>query len=385
MRLKTRLFYVFWGIVLMVSLTITLGWSQTQSIAASPRMLNLTDGINFSHWFFIPEEGHKIDRQYLDKWVTEREVKDAAMLGFKHIRVPLDPDVMQPSWKKGNFQVDESRLQYLDRALEYTQKYSLSIILDVHAGRKLNLEAGLKSGDYARLSTLWKVLSTRYKGASRRLAYEILNEPQVENEAQWRTVAQQLINEIRQNDLMHRIIVPASGFSGISDLVDFLPLQGDRLIYTFHFYNPMPFTHQGAKWIDHYEKLRNVPYPMNLNAINKSVPMDGSQIPPETQKLLEEYQAKPFGRENLAFEIKQMTQWRDRNQVEIYCGEYGVHDVAPKADRYRWHQDISSILKQEGIGGAMWSYRGNFGVIPDGQMSPDLSLLQAIGLTPNPA
>ncbi len=390
MRLKKtvfykRLFYRVWGVLLAGLMTIGLGWFQHQSFAASARSLVLTDGINFSHWFFIPEEGGKINRKYLEKWVTEREVQGAAKLGFKHIRVPIDPDIIQPSWKTGNFQPDDARLQYLDRAVEYTQKYNLSIILDVHSGRKLNLEAGLQSGDYARLSTLWKVLSTRYKGASRRIAYEILNEPQVENEAQWRTVAQQLINEIRQNDPIHRIIVPASGFSGITDLIGFPLLQGDRLIYTFHFYTPLPFTHQGANWIDNYAELRNIPYPMMVDSAGKSPPNEGSQLPPETQKLWEEYQTKPFGRDQLAFEIKLITQWRDRNQVEVYCGEYGVHDLAPKEDRYRWLQDVSGILKQEGIGSALWSYRGNFGAIPDGQTSPDSSLLQAIGLTPNPS
>jgi endoglucanase len=192
------------------------------------------------------------------------------------------------------------------------------------------------------------------------------------------------VNEIRQNDTTHQIIIPAAGYSGISELMDFSPIQGNKLIYTFHFYNPLTFTHQGASWAENYAELLNVPYPFDIHNANKVLSNGGSQSPPETKKLLEEYTMAQFGRDQVAAELKQVAQWRDRYQVELYCGEYGAHIGAPKADRYRWHQDVVDLLKQEGFGSALWAYRGYFGVIPEGQSAPDGLLLQAIGLTPQP-
>lgn len=360
---------------------ISLGSSfHLVSEAFTSRSVNLTQGINFSHWFFIPAEGDRITKSYLEKWINEADVQSVVRLGFKHIRLPVDPDALQPGWRRGNFQIDDLRLQYLDRAIDAIQKNQLTLILDIHPTRKLDLAAGTASPDYKRLSDLWSVLSQRYNGSSRRIVYEILNEPQTENAALWRSIAQQLINEIRQRDPSHHIIVPGSGLSGVYDLQEMQPLQGDRLIYTFHFYTPLQFTHQGASWVEHHRDLLNIPYPVAAASLPQAPPAGGSQWSTETLKLWKEYQKLPANREGLRAEIELAKQWSDQYQVPIYCGEYGVHDLAPKDDRYRWHADVTSVLKEVGIGGAVWSYRGNFGVIPDGQTEPDLNLIQALNV-----
>ena len=42
----------------------------------------------------------------------------------------------------------------------------------------------------------------------------------------------------------------------------------------------------------------------------------------------------------------------------LYCGEYGVIANADDGSAVRWLRDIGSLLSANGIGRAVWSYRG---------------------------
>ena len=54
----------------------------------------------------------------------------------------------------------------------------------------------------------------------------------------------------------------------------------------------------------------------------------------------------------------------EKYNVPLYCGEYGVIELAPKDDTKRWLADIHSVLEKHGIGRAVWNYKGkDFGII----------------------
>ena len=48
----------------------------------------------------------------------------------------------------------------------------------------------------------------------------------------------------------------------------------------------------------------------------------------------------------------------EARDVPLYCGEYGVIDVADAQSRANWTRDVAEFCLQNGIGRAMWSYRG---------------------------
>lgn len=369
--------YLNTAIVTIVLVLLSSCWSQ-----ANPAQINFSKGLNLAHWFFLPVVAdEKLETSaYLQKWMTVDEVRSIAKAGFNHVRLPIDPDFLQPNWAKGDFKIRDDRLEAIDRAIALIEAENLGVILDLHPTRRLQLESQPYGKDYQNIETIWKTLSDRYRKNSQMIAYEILNEPLVENSALWHDIAERIVALIRQVDSLHTVIVPASGFSGVGELLNFKPISGDRLLYTFHFYSPLVFTHQGATWLENYASLRNIPYPLEGSPAERILSEGGSQLSPEAQKLWEGYRTSRFNRTQLETQIKQVAQWRDRYQVSLYCGEYGVHDVAPQNDRIRWHRDVTELLTQEKIGHALWSYRADFGLVPDGQVSMDQQLLQAIGL-----
>ena len=61
--------------------------------------IDFSKGLGLSHWFFIPVEGDEAlaPEVYLKKWMTEAEVESIATAGFKHVRLPIDPNFLQPN------------------------------------------------------------------------------------------------------------------------------------------------------------------------------------------------------------------------------------------------------------------------------------------------
>ena len=47
----------------------------------------------------------------------------------------------------------------------------------------------------------------------------------------------------------------------------------------------------------------------------------------------------------------------EQDGVPLYCGEYGVIDLADNQDKLRWLKDIHSAFRKYGIGHALWNYK----------------------------
>jgi hypothetical protein len=59
-------------------------------------------------------------------------------------------------------------------------------------------------------------------------------------------------------------------------------------------------------------------------------------------------------------------QMAEEKNVPLYCGEYGVINIADAESTLKWYQTISPVFKEYGIGRAAWSYRQmDFGLTDD--------------------
>lgn len=54
----------------------------------------------------------------------------------------------------------------------------------------------------------------------------------------------------------------------------------------------------------------------------------------------------------------------EERNVALYCGEYGVINLATERDTLKWYQMICSVLDKYRIGKAAWTYKGmDFGLV----------------------
>ncbi|WP_339376473.1 glycoside hydrolase family 5 protein [Calothrix sp. NIES-2098] len=336
--------------------------------------INLSRGINLSHWFFQPTYGYT--KKHLETWITENDFRLLAQTQVTHIRLPVDPVFLQQ--KEYPYQINYQNFNYLDRALHWAKKYNLSAIIDLHPDEHLDLQAGINSQAYKNLENLWLTIVKRYQHQSSTVLFELLNEPNVDNPRVWHEISQKLVDAIRQIDRKHTLVVAAPGMSGPSEIADLIPVSDRNIIYTFHFYNPLAFTHQKAFWVTALSQLENVPYPYDAKRL-KNIKQNATNALAIQE--LQQYEKVRYNQHKLAEDLQSALQFRRRYHVPIYCGEFGVYEFAPQLDKYRWLQDITQLLRQENIGYAMWEYHGSFGVIGEKTKTFDWRLMESAGLS----
>jgi len=186
---------------------------------------------------------------------------------------------------------------------------------------------------------------------------------------------------IRRAAPRHTILATASQWSKIDGLLAIEPVRDEDVIYTFHDYDPMWFTHQGATWgSEGWAFLRGVPYPATPENIQAAL----GQEPDARVRLW----VQRFGLERgdatlLGAEAAAMYEWAQRRGVPLYCGEFGVYKAYadPKA-RATWISDMRTALESKHIGWAMWDWDGNFGLVTKGSDGTvvDQNVLHALGL-----
>jgi endoglucanase len=232
------------------------------------------------------------------------------------------------------------------------------------------------------LIKVWSQMAQHYKNSSDRIFYEVLNEPHGISDNDWNTIQQQVISTIRQTDTTHYIVVGGAGWNSYNNL-NAMPVYSDsKLIYTFHFYDPFVFTHQGASWTDpSMVPLGGVPFPYNA---------DSMPVFPESIKgsWIESAFNDYHNTGNVA-SIKALLDiainFKNSRNVPVFCGEFGVY-IPNSSNNHRafWYETVRKYLEENGIPWTTWDYHGGFGLFREGSnglFEHDLNvpLIQALG------
>ena len=146
-----------------------------------------------------------------------------------------------------DYALDPLFLFFLDQIVDWCDELGLHLILDNHT---FDVDTNTDPQIGQILVPVWRQLAARYEGRSERLYYEVLNEPHGIADAAWNAIQQEVIDAIRQVNARHVIVVGPAGWNSYNN-PDAMPRYADdKLLYTFHFYDPFLFTHQGASWVN---------------------------------------------------------------------------------------------------------------------------------------
>jgi endoglucanase len=158
-------------------------------------------------------------------------------------------------------------------------------------------------------------------------------------------------------------------------------LADDNIIYTFHFYEPFLFTHQGADWVGDQVATTGIPFPY-----------DAKKYPPINPQVIgtwgesNYYQYKNDGNEQAVHDKLQIVKnWSNKYYVPVLCGEYGVYNKYTDADsRCRYIKTVRKNLKLLGMPGVLWDYNTNFSIFSGQPSISNLSgcMKQAIDYRP---
>ncbi|MEO0334062.1 MAG: cellulase family glycosylhydrolase, partial [Bacteroidota bacterium] len=257
--------------------------------------------------------------------------------------------------------VDPLFYEFLDLVIDWTEELDIHLILDNHTFDPAE-STDPAVGDI--LKIVWPQLAARYRDRSEKLYYEVLNEPHGIEAEVWNTIQGEVIDAIREVDTKHTIIVGGNNFNSYRSLTGMPNYDDDNLIYTFHFYDPFIFTHQGASWTSpSMVSLKDVPFPYQASEM-PSFPNDlrGSWI---------ESAFNGYNQEGNVARVKSLieiaAQFQRERQVPVFCGEFGVYiPNSDESSRVFWYEEVRKMLEEANISWTIWDYHGGFGLFEEG-------------------
>ncbi len=320
-------------------------------------------GVDLGGWY--SQCNHTKERY--DNFIKEEDFAVLAGWGLDHVRLPIDYELVEDD--KGNYK--EEGFDRIRFALDTAIRNNLNVVLDLHKtfGYSFAQEYG-ESGFFdneeyqERFYRLWENFASRYGHIGDSVAFELLNEVTDKSYCdKWNSISTECIRRIRK--IAPKVMILVGGYynNSIEALPDLLPPYDDRIIYNFHCYEPLIFTHQGGYWVAGMDP-----------AFRISIDAPYSELTEATKNNLEQVsvgfdsfdQNSSLGVEYFEKYFSEAVRIAEERNVPLYCGEYGVINLADAGDTLQWYKYISEAFEKYGIGRAAWSYKEmDFGFIDD--------------------
>lgn len=314
-------------------------------------------GVNLGGWF--SQCDHSEERY--DNFIKEEDFKTISSWKLDHVRLPVDYNLVENE----DGSPKESGFERIQKVIGLCKKYKLNMILDLHKTAGFSFDKGEQETGFfdspkyqERFYNLWEEFARRFASSfdgSGEICFELLNEVTEQSfSKKWNEIARNCIIRIRKIAPKIKILVGSYWNNSVASVKDLDPPYDENIVYNFHCYEPLLFTHQGAPWIEKMDTSFRMPLATPFSEYerltNELVGQVGTAFDGLDKKSepSESYFEKIFGE---AISVA------EKRNVLLYCGEYGVIDRASPKDTIEWYKLISSVFNKHGIGRAAWSFR----------------------------
>lgn len=312
-------------------------------------------GVNICHWL-----SQCFDRPYAGSWFTERDVRWIAAHGFDHIRFPIDARL----WLKADGSLDPAKIKPFENAIHWCRTYHLGVILDVHFLPGADFNDGGDGRAFVdpkvqdRAVGIWREIAKRFANEPADVRFEIINEPVAPENAQLNVFNRRVLAAIRESNPTRVVYFTSNRWSTIATIDDVDLPDDPNIAFTFHFYEPLVFTHQGAPWVFSKRGMPPVKFPGVVPDIAPYV-KSGNPLAAYSGRRLSVAADidRPFAK--VAAWAAQHAKGR-----EVLLGEFGVYEAADDTSTKVWVHAVLDACKRYGFAWNFWAYRSNeFGVV----------------------
>jgi hypothetical protein len=333
----------------------------------------LSKGINIENWFSSKTAGGAL---------TPAEMREIKRLGLKHVRLVINPELIVND--------EAATLERINLAIRQLNDAGLLVIADFHASHRLTqlLKKDHVEGTAAACG-IWQTLGRSLARTSpKKVVLELYNEPNIWD-YRWGLDVPVLINCVRQVAPRHTLLVGGTWMNHWAALKKLPAVSDTNIVYTFHYYDPMMFTHQGASWLGSPTTVvKNVPFPARMTedmsaTLAQFVATSNTAL---AHKMLA-YVSSSTGADAIARDFASIKKWQQqRGNPPVAMTEFGVITKAPAADRAVWINTVRTAAEQQGFGWTMWDYSSAFGLYKYRKhlrmLDPDVA--NALGLQVSP-
>lgn len=357
--LKTALFTS-----LLLILLVQLSFGQNLAQRRSEKM---GLGMNLSYldnWWKGTKEKHYSDFAKPEEAAKRaKEFADIAKAGFKTVRIPICFSAwmrLDPPYDWDNPKGPEMADLFVKAALAA----NLNVIIDLHHSEFDGKVPAAASTE--RIVALWTRIANRYKDTDpERVFFELRNEPHDIKADDWRQQAVELIKAVRSIAPRHTLIVGFHDWNSRQALIDSKPFDDKNIIYTFHYYDPFLFTHQGSTWTGTggLNEMKSVPFPFVKEKMPKTPQAAKGKW---VENLIGSY-AVDSGPEKMFNDLKAAKDWSVKYKVPIFAGEFGSYsEFAAMDDRCRHAMAVYSAFGKLQIPNTWWEWDGGFNMFAPG-------------------
>lgn len=320
-------------------------------------------GVNLGGWFSQVDCIEEKDPQgfpgfyaHAETFINRKDCERLVRAGFNHVRLPVD---YFNFFKGESLEEDARAFTLLDNAIEMILSTGLSVILDLHKcpGHDFHLgcteDQPFFSDPNCRRDArrVLASLSERY-AEKQNVLFELLNEPAGNDSKVWDKIKDELFWEVRSHAKKNTIVVGSNRWNSAQEFNYLTPLDDDNVLYSFHSYTPVCFTHQFAAWIDDpfFRIQRSWPgfYEAPAGTAETRLSMDSGAW--DIQRLRES--------------ILPALEFREKFNVPVACNEFGVYVQVERKSQMNWIKDFLQILREADVGFTYWNYKNlDFGLV----------------------
>ena len=343
---------------------------------------------------------------------TRRDLARLRAAGLDFLRLPLDPGPFLSAAPAERARL----LGEVTAAVESALACDLCVVVNVQANGGTHywnpdtLYGGPAAPQFAAYRGLVAEIAGLLEGMNpERLALEPVNEPPQDCGApEWSALQDDLLTAARR--AAPRLTLVATGACGsmASGLTALDPAPLARfapLLFTFHFYEPYLFSHQGAPWLREpvYRALNAVPWPASAGSLDRTLaavrarmaadptlsPQAKAEAYALTQAKMAEYFAAQPDRRYLAHHLSAVGAWARAHGIAprlILLGEFGAvrtdatHVASLPDDRARYVRDVREAAEAEGFPWAFWNLFDSMGMMDDVTRRFDPAITAGLGL-----
>jgi endoglucanase len=297
---------------------------------------------------------------------TEQHLQWMADWGFDFIRLPMAYpsyvkfDRSRPIRPEEIRAIDTQATDRIEQLVYLAHKYNLHVSLNLHRAPGFCVNAGFEEPynlwqDAQAMDDFvyhWSFWADRFRQTSpKKVSFDLLNEPCIREDMndqhskrgpipgeKYREMALKASQAIRKANPDLLVIADGNnvGSSVIPEITDLNIAQSCRG------YNPGIISHYKAPWV--FKDTTQLPEPKWPGQVG------------------EQYLSR-------AMLEKQYEPWiaLTKQGVGVHCGECGCFNKTPHPVFLAWFEDVLDVLTSNGIGYALWEFRGSFGMLDSGR------------------
>jgi endoglucanase len=299
--------------------------------------------------------------------------------GFDHVRLPVRFSAHAAT--SPPYAIEPTFLARVDWAIDRALEDGLAVVLDLHHDHELMQDP---EGNRARLVGMWREIAAHERSRPDSVVFELCNEP-AENmtAALWNPILAEALAAVRESNPTRTVVIEGVFWASAQNLRDTLRVPpGDAyLVGSFHMYQPILFTHQGADFMPPEFGTRGVIFPgppeHPLEPAREA--RDKGWVRDWFKRYSEAPTARnPSGPSVIADQLDMAKDFADASHLPVYMGEFGTIDNADPRSREAWTRLTREEAERRGFGWAYWDDGGKFKILDRASERFDAPLLAAL-------